>query len=546
MSDFAGVATDYAKKVVRGYIPAGKYVRLACQRHLSDLKRSDIFWDIEAANRVCRFAAQMRHTKAEWAGQPIVLEPWQLFIVCSLFGWKNKAGYRRFRNAYACIPRKNGKSVVAAIIGNYMAWADGEPGAEVYSGAGSEKQAWEVYRPARLMLFDHPQIAKALGVTVGAKHMVRNKDHSRFEPVIGKPGDGASPTCALVDEYHEHADSTLLDTMKTGMGARRQPLLFIITTAGTNTASACYEYQMRMHKILEGTVTDDKTFAVIYSIDEEDDWTTREALIKANPNFGVSVFEDFLIEQQTTAMQDVGYQSIFKTKHLDIWVNAKNAWINMLNWNACADKTLKIEDFKGCKAYASLDIASCDDLAARVIIFVVENVLIIFGQYYCPEEATKLPQNQHYERWVLDGYLTATPGDAIDYETIRQDMARDIETYHIQEVGFDPWNSEDMAQQLVKLTQAKLIEVPQTAKNLSYPMKRLATAVNGKRLRHGANPCMDWMISNVTNRPDRNDNWFPDKEAYKSKIDGAAAMISAMSLVPIFESDLGGFEPFLI
>jgi phage terminase large subunit-like protein len=337
-------ANKYAKLVVAGKIPASKWVRLACKRHLDDLQRSkqrnfQYRFDPAKAERPCRFVEALPHTKGKWAsaGETITLGPWQCFIICVLFGWLVKStGKYRFREAYIKVPRKNGKSILGSSIGLFKFAADGEFGAEVYSGATTEKQAWEVFRPARLMVERTQALQKAFGITVNAKSLTILSNGSKFEPLIGKPGDGASPSCAIVDEYHEHPDDTLYDTMKTGMGARENPLLLVITTAGSDRSGPCYSLEKDVEKVLEGTLQNDRLFGIMYGIDQKDDWKSEAALIKANPNYGVSVFSDFLLDAQRDAINNARKQNVFKTKHLDEWVNAGIPGFNMAKWDDLA------------------------------------------------------------------------------------------------------------------------------------------------------------------------------------------------------------------
>lgn len=321
-------ANRYATQVVAGDIPACKWIILACQRHLDDLRRSQdggspYYFDHAAAERVCKFVQAMPHTKGKWAAKSelIRLEPWQCFFLTGVFGWKRRSDdTRRYRRALLWVPRKNGKSAIAAGVGLYMLAADNEYGSEVYSGATSEKQAWEVFRPAKIMATKTPDFLDHFGVEVNASNINIADNGSRFEPVIGKPGDGSSPHCAIVDEYHEHKDDSMVDTMETGMGAREQPLLLMITTAGDNMAGPCYQMQIDAQKMLEGVIDDDQTWALIYTVDTGDDWTKVETLKKANPNFGVSVSEDFLLARLQDAKNNSRKQSTFQTKHLNIWV----------------------------------------------------------------------------------------------------------------------------------------------------------------------------------------------------------------------------------
>jgi phage terminase large subunit-like protein len=538
-------ALQYAKAVVAGTLPACRWQRLACQRHLDDLKRAlkasyPFRFDAARAERACRFAELLPHVKGHWAmpragvTQRIHLEPFQCFERAALFGWvEKKTKLRRFRIAYIERPRKNAKSTDAAITGLYCLTADGEFGAEVYSGATSEKQAWEVFRPAKQMAERTPDFLAAYGVQPNAKTISVLETGSRFEPIIGKPGDGASPSCSITDEYHEHPDSTQFDTMVTGMGARLQPLALVITTAGENTDSPCYALHERTEKMLNGTLPDDRLFGVIYSIDEGDDWTTEAALRKANPNFGVSVDADYLREQQRKAVNDSREQNLFKTKHLNIWCSVRAPWMNMEWWKRQADRALTIEDFIGERCWMALDLANRLDLVSRALLFarVREGLThyYYFGRHYVPETAVAEPTKRHYQGWATDGFLVATPGNDCDLATILTDAERDRSRFDIQAGGFDPWNSIGLRDGLAKLN-IPAIEIPQTVPQFTEAMKLLEAAVKDGRFHHDGNPCMDWMVANVTVKPDAKDNIFPRKERPDNKIDGPVALFMAMKL----------------
>ena len=529
---------QYAEDVVAGRVLACRYVQLACQRYLDDLKRSEdpaypYVFDARKGERICRFISLLPHTKGVWArgGQRIKLEPWQSFVLMNVFGWVRRSdGLRRFRRVYEEVPRKNAKSVKAAGVGLYMFAADDEAGAEVYSGATTEKQAWEVFRPARLMALRTPDLIEAYGIRVGAKNLSIEATGARFEPLIGDPGDGASPSCAIVDEYHEHKTSRLYDTMLTGMGARTQPLQYVITTAGSDTAGPCYALRQDAIRVLEGTVQDDEFFAIIYTIDEGDDWTTEEALRKANPNYDVSVFGDFLKSQQQAAMRSSRLQNAFKTKHLNVWVGARAAWMNMEEWHRQADAP-PLEEFEGEPCWIGLDLASKVDIAAAVKVFRREvdgeDHYYAFGRYYLPEARVEEPDAQHYHGWVRDGRLIATPGEITDYRQIRDDILDDDERYGIAALGYDPDNATHLINELMDLG-IECVEVPQRVRYLSEPMKWVEALVKAGRLHHDGCPVLSWMMSNVTVRVDANDNIFPRKERPEAKIDGVVALIMAL------------------
>lgn len=537
-------AERYVADVLAGKVPAAKWLRLVCERHVRDRKRAllrswSYMWDDGEAERVCQFAEQLPHVKGDWAGELIHLEDWECFILCSLFGWivkpgRPRAGLRRFREAYLEICRKNGKSMLAAIIGLYLWAMDGEAGAEVYSGATTEKQAWEVFRPAKLMLQQSPDLVEELGASVNAKSLVVESDYSRFEPVIGKPGDGASPSCAIVDEFHEHDTSDLVDTMKTGMLARSQPLLLKITTAGNNLASPCYDAHVNAKKVLEGALENDELFIVIYTIDEGDDWADPSVLAKANPNLGISVSVEALMADQRQAVLNPIDQNRFRTKHLNVWCGAKTPWMPLHAWDLCGDDLLKEEEFAGEPFYAILDLASRDDIAAFGKLFHRDlNGLrhyYYFAKYYLPETAltTPGPNLALYRKWHAQGWLTITEGEEIDFDRIGADVLVAKNSFQLSELVFDPWRATQLAHQMQKQG-AVCVEVRQTVQNISAPMKEVLSAVKGGRLHHDNNPVTKWMVSNVVAAPDAKDNIYPRKEKPHMKIDGAVTLIMGMA-----------------
>ena len=536
---------DYARRVVAGKIVACRWVRLACQRHLDDLERSKAKtfpyrFDLARAERIFRFIEKLPHVKGKWAdaGELLVLQPWDKFWIGCIFGWIEKAsGRRRFRKAYVEVPRKNAKSTKAAAIGLYMFAADKEHGAEVYSGATSEKQAWEVFRSALQMAERTPDLQRYFGVTVNAKSLIILANGSRFEPVIGKPGDGASPSCSIVDEYHEHLDDTLYETMKTGMGSREQPLQLVITTAGSDQSSPCYLLHQDVEKMLEGTLPDDRLFAVIYTIDEGDDWKSEVALIKANPNYGVSIFPEYLKAQQDDAINSGHRQNAFLAKHLDVWVSADVAWLPKEAWNRCADPTLQLADFLGQSCCIALDLASRVDTASKVSVFprVIDGKAhyFAFAQVYLNEFAVKNASGGHYAGWANAGQLQVTPGNVTDYNRIGDDLLADAKNFVIREVPHDPYH----AAALVQFIQARpewpreiqFVEFRQTVEKMSPVMKELEALVLEGRLHHDGHPMLGWMISNVVCHRDAKDNIFPRKQRPQNKIDAAIALLMALA-----------------
>lgn len=553
-------ANAYARDVISGKIPACKWVKLACRRHVEDLKRSraaafEYRFDAEKAERVCRFGSLMPHVKGKWARKDpvtrkpsrITLEGWQCFLLCNLFGWVKKAtGVRRFRKASVYIPRKNAKSTTACIVGWWMFAKDDEPGAEVYSGATTEKQAWEVFGPAREMGVVEPDLAKGVGATINARSIVRLGENAKFEPIIGKPGDGASPHLAIVDEYHEHLDSTLHDTMKTGMGAREQPLLLIISTAGDNISGPCRADWEDCEKILEGVIEDETHFAIIWTIDGDgtgkdggDDWTTEAALAKANPNWGVSVNPEIYLPDQKAAARDAAKQAVFKTKHLNMWVSAKFGWINLQAWRACGMEKLAMEDFAGQECWVGLDLASKVDVLSMVAVFKYRDGYVCFANHYMPEDTIALPQNRHMQAWVARGWLTQTEGARTDQTRVEADLKEWSQDFAIQQLAFDPREANYIVQQIQTWASFDCIETPQGPQTMSEPMKELEALIATRKLRHDCDPVLTWMASNVIKKEARGGGpvkyYYPTKAKDENKIDGIVALIMALGRAKLSE-----------
>ncbi|WP_334068747.1 terminase large subunit [Burkholderia cepacia] len=536
----------FAREVVRGKRVACRYVQLACKRHLDDLaasRKKDFRWkfDPEAAERKLELIELLPHTKGEWAfkGQLVTLEPWQKFGLMATFGWVNKrTGKRRFRESYWEVPRKNGKSVIAAGVGIGMFVLDDEFGAEVYSGATSEKQAWEVFRPAQLMVKRSPMLIESAGIEVNASNMNKPADGSRFEPIIGNPGDGASPSCAIVDEYHEHDSAALYETMLTGMGARRQPLMFIITTAGANIEGPCFDKRRQVIEMLEGTVPDDELFGWIWTIDEGDDWTDPRVLAKANPNIGISVYQEYLESQQQRAIKSARFTNTFKTKHLNVWTSAKAGYFNLEDWKACEDRSLTLEQCEGQDSVLALDMARKLDLNSMARLFWRDidgrrHYFCVAPRFWVPEDTVRNTENrrmaERYQAWVNQGFLLETDGAEIDYRDILEEAKDANRRCPVRCTPLDPHGATNLSHQLEDegLTPVTIV---QNYTNMSDPMKELEAAITSGRFHHDGNPIMTWCISNVVgkNLPGNDDVVRPIKQGNDNKIDGAVALIMAV------------------
>jgi phage terminase large subunit-like protein len=381
-----------------------------------------------------------------------------------------------------------------------------------------------------------PDMCSHYGIGVNASNLHILGNESRFEPLIGKPGDGASPSCAIVDEYHEHDTDQMFSTMETGMGARDQPMMLVITTAGDNIAGPCYSMQYEAQKVLEGTREDDETFALIYGVDEDSDWTDPGVLRMANPNFGVSVGEDFLLARQREAMSSPRKAGVFKTKHLNIWVQSRAAYYNVQRFMEAADEGLTLDQFEGAECIIGVDLAEKRDLTAIEYTFRHGEGYACFGKYYAPEETIEQPENEHLRTWRDMGLLIQIDGAVVDQRVILEDIKDDLSRFHVREVSFDPWRSRQMAVELVELG-VNCIEFRGSPSNMNEPMREMDALIAAGNLHHDGNIAFTWMLSNVVNGTRTGEMHRPAKERPENKIDGPVARMLALGRWMLDEPD---------
>ena len=538
MRDYCKIAAQYCKDVLVGKIAAGRYVKLACERQVNDLKRwnkktSPFVFDKTKAERVCKFIELLPHIKGPLAGTNIVLEPWQVFILTTTFGWVNQAGYRRFRRVYIEVPRGNGKSAMSSALGLYMLCYDNEGGAEVYSFATTRDQAKIVFGDAKVMAKKSPGLMKSFGVDVNSHTINVVSTASKFEAqsAEGSTLDGLNTHFAVIDELHAHKTRAVYDVTETSTGKRSQSLLWVITTAGSNRAGICYEVRGFVLKVLNGSSKDETQFGVIYGLDDDDDWTTEEALKKANPNWGVSVMPDVLLPLQAKAMAMPSAANNFKTKHLNEWVNADTAWMDMRAWERCKDVTLDKDQFIKEPCVIGLDLASKIDIAAKVRLFTREidgkPHYYVFGEYYLPSEAVEKAENSQYSGWEQLKLLTVTQGAVTDYSVIEDGLLEDTSDFDVQQVAYDPFQATQLSQRMAEQG-LNMVEMRPTVLNFSEPMKQLEALVLEGRIHHDGDPILTWMMSNVVCHVDAKDNIYPRKDRSENKIDGVVALIMAL------------------
>lgn len=545
--DYCGIARQYAADVLDGKIPACKWVKLAADRQLADLKtyagsRSPYVFDENEANRVCKFIELLTHTKGELAGTRIHLEPWQVFILTTVFGWLRRAdGGRRYRRAYVEVSRGNGKSTLCSGIGLYCLLADREGGAEVYSFATTRDQAKIVFGDAKVMAERNAALRQKFGLQVLANALYVPQTNSTFQAksAEGSTLDGLNTHLAIIDELHAHKTRAVYDVVETSTGKRKNSLMFVITTAGFDTSGICYEVRTMVTKVLEKSVVDETQFGIIYGLDEGDDWTTVEALEKANPNWGISVRPEIITSLMKKAIALPSAVNNFKTKHLNIWCSASSAWMDMPAWDA-NEVDAERSFYEGMPCYIGLDIGAKNDVTAKVLLFPYGNGYMTFADFYLPEATVERSTNSQYRGWVEEGWITQSGGAMTDLSRIEEDIREDLSRYDVKGIAFDPWNALQLATSL-SADGAPMIEYRNTVQNFSDPMKSLEALTQDKRISHDGNPVLRWMMSNVVAKLDAKDNIFPRKERYENKIDGVVALIMALGIATSGEGEVNPF-----
>jgi phage terminase large subunit-like protein len=559
---------QYAERVLSGEIVAGELVRLACQRFLNDLEHGPergIYFSEDRAQHILDFYNFVPHVKGVLAGKPIELMPWHVFILINLFGFiiplideitgeqmldedGDGVMVRRFRTAYNEVARKNAKSTVSSGIGLYMTGADGEGGAEVYSAATTRDQARIVFDDAKNMIKKAP---RTLGRLFGhvKLNIHQERSASKFEPLSSDANnlDGLNIHCGIVDELHAHRTRDVWDVLETATGARLQSLLFAITTAGTNKEGICFEQRDYAIKVLRGVVDDDTYFAVIYTLDEEDDPFDEANWPKANPGLGICKRWDDMRRLAKKAREQVAARPNFFTKHLNIWVTAESAWMDMERW-AKREGIADSEERKKWPLWVGVDLANKIDICAAVKVWRdPTGKTHTEPRFWLPEGRIETAPNhiaELYRKWSDAGFLELTDGDVIDHGFIKAEIVEWVKGESLMEIAFDPWSATQFSLALAE-EGLPLVEVAQTVKNLSESMKSVQAEVYGSKIHHDGNPVMTWMMSNITVKPDKNDNIFPNKSTPENKIDGPVALFTAKSRLLVNggndAQDLSGF-----
>lgn len=499
-----------------------------------ELKECDKFYfDEAAADRVVAFVERhIKHIKGEKGGQPFLLEPFQKKIVRDLFGWKyRETNLRRFRTAYICLPRKNGKSTLISAIALYMLCADGEPSAECYVAAGDRQQAGIIFDVASSMVRSDSQLNNNLKVFKSS--VIHEKSNSAFKAISAEASSkfGYNASFVCMDEFFVQKDAQLWDALTTSVGARRQPLTIAITTAGYNRESICFKTEEYGRKVSEGVIEDSSFYYVKFACPIDIEWDSEEALRLANPALESGVVKlDYLKREQEKAVKMPSYENTFRMLHLNQWMSSASKWLSDVQWMECNFEEVTLDQFKGQRVWCGLDLASVRDVSCLVLLAEIDEKLVCLPYFWTPKETAFVRSRRDgvdYIGWEKEGLMELTEGDVTDYNYIKERIKEIAEVVNIQEIAYDRWNSSQLVIDLVN-DGLPMIPFGQGFASMSAPTKELEKIVLAKELNHGGNKVLRWMCSNLAMKTDPAGNIKMDKAKSSEKIDGMIALVMAL------------------
>lgn len=535
--------------VLSGQLVVGKWVWLAVLRHYEDMRdgaeRGLVFSPYHAAHIIDFIQRFFVHIKGPKAAEPILLDPWQKFWTAVLYGWRwAETGLRRFTRGYEEVARKNGKSTWKAPQGAYLFGFDGEVGAEVYAVATTRDQAMTVFNPAfaniKRWARRSPGIARSFKVYEGINQERVMLGSSVFRPLPANADnlDGLNPSAILFDELHAQKDRGVWDVMESALGARKQPLLSAITTAGYVQDGICTEVRSYLQSVLEGKRQDDSQFGYIYTLDEGDDPFNEGNWIKANPGLGSAKELGYMRTQARKAAALPSAAVNFKTKDLNIWCGAADGWFDLTVWDK-GGAPFDAQQLLGRRCFGGLDLASTRDLVALVLLFPPEDgethwhLLCWFWAPQTKIDTQGKDDAAPYVAWQRAGHLVGTPGDVTDYEPVKAEIRNVCERFQVERLGFDRWNALQIANDLIG-EGVPMVEVPQNTGGMYPGAKLLERLVYARKLRHGGQPVLRYCADNTALLYDSNDNFRPDKRRSRAngRIDGivAACMAGSMAM----------------
>ena len=493
------------------------------------------YYDKAAADYAVSFIECLCHTKGTWARKPFELIDWQEQIIRDLFGIKKANGYRQFNTAYIEIPKKQGKSELAAAVALLLTCGDGEERAEVYGCASDRQQASIVFNVAADMVRMCPALAKRVKILDSQKRLIYLPTNSIYQVLSADVSNkhGFNTHGVVFDELHTQPNRKLHDVMTKGSGdARMQPCFFNITTAGTDTKSICYELHQKAKDIIEGRKIDPTFYPVIYGANEEDDWTDPKVWAKANPSLGITVAIDKVHAACESAKQNPGEENSFRQLRLNQWVKQAVRWMPMDKWDKCSF-AINEDDLEGRVCYGGLDLSSTTDITALVLVFPPideDDKYVVLPYFWIPEDNMELRvRRDHvpYDVWERQNHLNTTEGNVVHYGYIEKFIERLGERFNIREIAFDRWGAVQMVQNLEGMG-FTVVPFGQGFKDMSPPTKELMKLVLEEKIAHGGQPVLRWMMDNIFIRTDPAGNIKPDKEKSTEKIDGTVATIMAL------------------
>lgn len=573
--DYAAIALAYAKGAVadRYQRRHGKFVRLAAQRHLNDLKKSrrkDFGFRFSEwhANDVCDFIEKLPHVEGVWKNPNIVLEPFQIFILACVFGWRRKDnGYRRFTLVYEEVARKNAKSTKTAGISLYCLCCEGDVGPQVLTAATTFDQAKKVFYPAKRMVEKTPDLQDAFSITAWAKSITCADNGGYMQPIHAKSKtqDGHNPKLVTLDELHAHEDRGLYDVMRSSQGQQINPLFWQITTAGFNLEGICYEQRAFAIKVLQGEVEADHVFGIIFTLDRAIDYSPPRKLdddpydernwIKANPLLASADSQALWIYLRNRATEArAGQEGDFLTKNMNQWLGAAQAWLNAKKWATLAQPDLRLKDFRGLDCYMGFDLSAVSDITAMCLAALdADNRLLIKTWFFVPEAALERTSQadrenvELYKKWRKAGKLFTCKDDMIDVEQVRRHAVRIARVLGVKRMTGDQFNSLTFASQVnAELPgpdgQSLAQIMVKSAANVTPAAKDIEARVHASKkvmIAHDDNPVMNWMVGNAVVDRRVNGSILPKKAKAMSrqKIDGVDALINARApmIIPVLE-----------
>jgi len=513
-----------------------------------EIKECDKFYfDEVAATRVVTFIQRhIKHIKGEKGGEPFLLEPFQEKIVKDLFGWKyRETNLRRFRTAYICLPRKNGKSTLVSALALYMLLADGEPSAECYIAAGDRQQAGICFDVASAMVRADNQLNNHLKVFKNS--IIHEKSNSAFKAISSEASSkfGYNASFICMDEFFVQKDAQLWDALTTSVGSRRQPLTIAITTAGYNRESICFKTETYGKKVSEKIIEDDSFYFVKYACDLETEWTSEEALRMANPGIESGVVKlDYLKREQEKAIKLPSYENTFRMLHLNQWMSSASKWLSDQQWMACDIAPINLEDYRGMTAYAGLDLATVRDISAFVLLIPEDDRFTVIPYCFTPKDNAFVRSRRDqvdYIGWSKEGMMELTEGNVTDYNYIKKRIKEIAEVVNIKTIAYDRWNA---SQLVIDLTDEGLPMTPygQGFASMNTPCRELEKLVLGKQINHGGHKVLRWACSNLAMKSDPAGNIKMDKSKSTERIDPMVSLVMALGSYMNDDSDDSSYD----